>query len=266
MKVMPTALLDGLELQLHLLPQLEVERAERLVEQQHLGLVHQRAGERHALSLAARELRRPAGIVAVETHHPERVRDARLALRAGHLADHQPVGHVVGDGHVGEQGVVLEDGVDVALERRTARDVFAGQQDPAAGGQLEAGDHAQGRRLARAGRAEQREELAGADVQVHARDRHDLAEGLAHPVEAHGHVRRHRRSGGDVGGTSLHAVPQCAGPWHRRCDLLSRHGRGASMAPHCATSRGPVSSRSVLPSRRYTCQARHRAGQGDLPA
>ena len=45
---------------LHLLAQLQVERAERLVEQQHLRLADQRARQRHALALAARQLRRPA--------------------------------------------------------------------------------------------------------------------------------------------------------------------------------------------------------------
>ena len=45
-----------LELELHLLAQLEVERAERLVEQQHPGPVHERPGKRDALSLATRQL------------------------------------------------------------------------------------------------------------------------------------------------------------------------------------------------------------------
>ena len=49
-------LLQRLQLVLHLLAQLEVERAERLVEQQHLGLVDQRAGQRDALALAAGQL------------------------------------------------------------------------------------------------------------------------------------------------------------------------------------------------------------------
>jgi hypothetical protein len=39
-----------------LLAHARVERAERLVEQQHLGLDRERAGERHALALAAGEL------------------------------------------------------------------------------------------------------------------------------------------------------------------------------------------------------------------
>ena len=53
-------LLQLAHLDLHVLAQLLVERAERLVEQQHRRLDHQRARERDALLLAARELMRIA--------------------------------------------------------------------------------------------------------------------------------------------------------------------------------------------------------------
>ncbi len=65
--------LDPLELDLHLAAQLEVEGTERLVEQQHLGLVDQCPGQGDALLLATRELHRPlAGLVAEldEVEHP----------------------------------------------------------------------------------------------------------------------------------------------------------------------------------------------------
>ena len=52
--------LDRLQLDLHLLAELQVERAQRLVEEQYPRLVHDRARERDALALAARELRRLA--------------------------------------------------------------------------------------------------------------------------------------------------------------------------------------------------------------
>ena len=58
--VMPDLGLDPLELDLHLPAQLEVERAERLVEQQHLGPVDERPGQGDPLLLAAGELRRLA--------------------------------------------------------------------------------------------------------------------------------------------------------------------------------------------------------------
>ena len=60
MKVRPTSLLDPLELDLHLPAQLEVEGAERLVEQQHVRAVDQGPRERDALLLAAGELVRLA--------------------------------------------------------------------------------------------------------------------------------------------------------------------------------------------------------------
>ena len=117
----PDLLLDGLELDLHLLAELEVERAERLVEQQHARPVDERAGERDPLPLAARELAGLAPVVALEPDHAERLGDPRRALGLGDLADHQPVRDVVADGHVREQRVVLEDRVDVAVERRHGR-------------------------------------------------------------------------------------------------------------------------------------------------
>ena len=49
-------LLERLQEHLHLLAQLQVERAERLVEQQHRRRVDDRARERDALALPAREL------------------------------------------------------------------------------------------------------------------------------------------------------------------------------------------------------------------
>ena len=72
--------LDPLELELHLAAQLEVERAERLVEQQHLGTVDDRAGQRDALLLAAGELRGLAVGEVAELDQLERVVDLLLEL------------------------------------------------------------------------------------------------------------------------------------------------------------------------------------------
>ena len=56
MNVIPTCCWMRLELDLHLLAELEVERAQGLVEQQDAGPVHERARERDPLPLAARQL------------------------------------------------------------------------------------------------------------------------------------------------------------------------------------------------------------------
>ena len=80
-KVMPSARLQQLQLELHLLAQLPVERAERLVEQQHGRAVHQGAGERDALLLAAGEL---GGLAVGEAAHPHHVEgvDTRSRISA----------------------------------------------------------------------------------------------------------------------------------------------------------------------------------------
>ena len=57
--------------------------------------------------------------------------------------------------------------------------VLAVDQDVAGGQVLEPGDQAQQRRLAAAGRADEDDELAVADVEIGAGNDDDIAEGLA---------------------------------------------------------------------------------------
>ena len=171
--------LDLLQLDLHLFAQLEIQCAERLVEQQHPGSSDQRARQRHSLTLAARQLRGLSRRLAAQPDHVERVGGALAALVARHALDLQPVLHVLGDGHVGEQGVFLEDGVDVATPRGQRGDVDAAEADRPRRRLLEPGDHAQHRGLARAGRAEDREQLTVADGQVGALDGDHLVPAVA---------------------------------------------------------------------------------------
>ena len=170
--VIPTSLLEGLELELHLLAELQVECAERLVEEQHRRMVDERPGERDALLLAARHLPRPASLVARQADHrraPRRRGASSSALPTLRLA--QAVPDVPGDVHVGEEGVVLEDGVDVALVGRDAGDRLAGEEDLALGRLFEARDHPERRRLAAARRSEEAVERAPGDAQGHPVDR-----------------------------------------------------------------------------------------------
>ena len=88
--------------------------------------------------------------------------------------------------HVREQGVVLEHRVDVTVVGGQVRDVAALEEYGARRRHLEAGDHAQDRRLARARGAEHGEELAVADDEVHRVDGDDVTELLAevHELDA----------------------------------------------------------------------------------
>ncbi len=124
-----------------------VERAERLVEQQHLRIDGERPRERHPLALAARELRGALAAPGVrptsESSSSTRSRD--LLARA--LADPQPEGDVLTHAHVGERRVVLEDEPDPAILGARRRHVAAVDQHPTGVGVLEPGDDPQQRRL-----------------------------------------------------------------------------------------------------------------------
>src|SRR6266850_1055765 len=175
---------DALELDLHLLAQLLVQRAERLVQQEHVRVEDEAPRERDALLLAAGELARmPVG----EPAQPDQVEDfahALSSLRLRKRAHAQRKGDVALDRHVWEQRVVLEDDADVALVRLAARQIFAVELDDAAGGLLETRDHHQRRRLPGAARAEEREELALRDVEADPVDSVDAAVvGLHETVE-----------------------------------------------------------------------------------
>ena len=190
MKVMPTSRWMRFSSSCIDLAQLQVQGAEGLVEQQGLGQVDQGAGERDALLLAAGELVRLALRHVGQAHDLEQLHHAGLDDVVRRLLVAQAERHVLEHVHVGEQRVVLEHGVDVALVGRGARDVLAVQQDPPGGGLFEPGDHPQRGGLAAARRTEHREELALGDVEVGGLDRDVVPEPLAHPVEPDDRVRR----------------------------------------------------------------------------
>ena len=172
----PDRLLDPLQLDLEGLAHLQVERSERLVEQEHLRAHHERAGERDALLLAARELPRPSRSDVAEVHELEHLLRPRTPIPARDPPLLQAVRDVVEHREVREERVRLEDRVDGPPVGRQARDVAAVDQHDAGVRPLEAGDQPEGRRLAAAGRPEQRQELAFDDGQVERVDGGDVAE------------------------------------------------------------------------------------------
>ena len=113
-------LLDFFQLALHVLAQLEVERAERLVEQQHLRLVDQCARNGDALLLSAGHLVDAALFKARKTHEAQHTADLLLDDILRFLFEIQAEGDVVIYVEVREQRIFLEYGVDLALVRRQA--------------------------------------------------------------------------------------------------------------------------------------------------
>ena len=126
------ALLYVLEFALHLLAQFEVERAERLVQQQQLRLQNQRAGNGDTLPLSAGELGRHALFKALQRHQAQHFPHAALALVLFHAAHAQAVGDVPTHVHMRKERVTLKYGIDVAFLRRQGGDVRAVQKHTAA--------------------------------------------------------------------------------------------------------------------------------------
>ena len=90
--------------------------------------------------------------------------------------------------------VVLEDHGDVAILRRIEIDHLVADADLAGGDILEAGHHAQQRRFAAAGRADQRDELAVLDVDIDAVQDLGVTEGFAQILDDDaGHADAPRR-------------------------------------------------------------------------
>ena len=111
-----------LDLGAHLHPQLGVEVGERLVEQEHLRIAHDRPPHRHALALAAGELARLAASSGAISSIAGRSLPSPPDLVARRLPQLEAEGDVVGDGQMRIERIVLEHHGDVPLARRQVVD------------------------------------------------------------------------------------------------------------------------------------------------
>ena len=108
-----------------LLADLGVQRAERLVEQQHLGLDRERARQRHALPLSAGQLRRQPVGELLQVHQLEQLVTRRRISSLGRLRISRPKATLRYTDRWRERRVVLEDEADVAVPRRHGGRVLA---------------------------------------------------------------------------------------------------------------------------------------------
>ncbi len=149
-----------------------------------LRLRGKRPGERHALLLAARKLRRLALRHCFELHQRQHLGRARgnLALWA---AEHfEAEADIVGDAQMRKERVALKDRVHLSLVRRQVCDVLTVEQDRARGRAVEPGDQPQKRGLAAARRAEKGEELALPDRDGNGIERPDRLRALAEYLDS----------------------------------------------------------------------------------
>ena len=153
-----------------LFPDLRIERTEGLIEEQHARFVREGARDGDTLLLAARKLRRQAPIHALERDEPQQLGAPPPPLAHGHAPRSQREFDVVGDRHVPEKRIVLEDEADLPLLCADARHVSAVQHDAAVVDRRESGNGAQERALPASGRAEEHEELAFGNLDRHVAD------------------------------------------------------------------------------------------------
>ena len=166
--------LQPLQLDLHFLSELQIERGEWLVEQQHLWMRRKATRQRHPLLLTARELRNLTVLHRLELHQLKHLADGALDLVLG-LSQHQETkADVLRHRHMRKERVALKHGVDRTLIRRQQRDILAMQQDLAGRRMVKAGDQPEQGGLAAAGRAEQCEELVLPNGHRNLVQRHDL--------------------------------------------------------------------------------------------
>src|SRR6266446_1744774 len=99
----------------------------------------------------------------------------------------QPEGHVLEDGHVAEERVVLEDESHPAVAHVTGGGILSLEEDLAHVGTLEPGDDPQEARLARAGRPQERHQLAAGHRQADVVHRDEVAELLRDVSDLNAH-------------------------------------------------------------------------------
>ena len=159
--------LQALQLDLHLLAELQVEGGQGFIEQQHLRPIGQGAGKRHALLLAAGHLIDLPPLEPVEFHEAEHFGHPAPDLVPGDALHLEAEGDILPHRHMGEQGIGLEYRVDRPAEGRQMLDPLAVEEDFPFGRLLEPRDQAEQGGLAAAGRPEQGEEFIPLDGDRH---------------------------------------------------------------------------------------------------
>ena len=220
--------------------ELRVERAGDLVEEQQVRLHGQRAHDGDALLLAARE---PVGVLVRLLGQAE-ARQQRSGLLLGlgpgqpqHLARRER--DVAQDAHVREEVEGLEDDADATadpVDVHAARGDLLAVHDDAPGLQrLEQVDAAEQRRLARARRADEADDLVLADDEVDALQDLEVAEGLRDALDAHDLTAEV-----PAAGSGPPAGARSRGATRRRA--CGAHGRVTGRSPAGVAGRAPRAS------------------------
>ncbi len=248
------------ELVLHLAADQRIERRERLVEEPELGADRQRAGDADALLLAAGELAREARLAAAEANELDHLARPRLARRPRRPLHLQREGDVPEHRQVRQQGEVLEHhahAVAAQLDQLAAGDLskVAPLEEHLPRRRLDQPRQAaHQRRLARAGKPHDDENLALADREIGV----DHRRGQAGPRDRLGVGRRMRARRGSARPPRRTASrPRGRRAWPRRRPR-ARPARGHAVTCRSRPTSGPRSRPSTPQPRRLPWRRRDR--------
>ena len=159
-------LLDALKFVLHVFAQPHIQRPQRLIQQQHLGTVHQGAGNGHPLLLSTGQGRHRALLKPLQVDDIQHLHDPLLDLSLRQLLHPQTEGDVLIHIQVREQGVFLENGVDLPLIGRDVINPHTVEQDISRRRRRETSDDTQRGGFAAPAGSEKCEELFVIDIKV----------------------------------------------------------------------------------------------------
>jgi hypothetical protein len=160
-------LVEGAELGPRLDSQLGIEIGQWLIEEERVGLSHQRPGQGYPLLLATGQLPWEPVQEMIATGRGRGVPGPVLRLPLRGIPDQEPERDVRRNREVREQCVGLEHHRDVAPARSPPGDVLTGDVHPAVRGRVKSGYDAQQSGLSGARRAEHHAQLVPVDRQVY---------------------------------------------------------------------------------------------------
>ncbi len=157
---------QGGDLRASLHTQLRIEIRQRLVHEEDLRGPDDGSTHRHTLPLPTGQSFRLAVEVRLQVEQSGGLLDALIAFLLRHSCDLQGESHVLAHAHMRVERIVLEHHRNIAFPGGEVRDIVLADADVPGIDGFESGEHAQGRRLPAARRADKDEEFPVGDIEA----------------------------------------------------------------------------------------------------
>jgi PIN domain nuclease of toxin-antitoxin system len=151
----------------HADPQLRIQVAQRFIHQIETRVTDNSSPQRHPLPFTAGKLAWPAVEQVSDAQYLGCFANAAIDLIFGSLLQPQRVADVIKDFVVGVEGLILEDHGDIPVAGRDPIDQLAINENLARRDSLQSADHAQSRRFAATGWADEDHKLTVSDLDVY---------------------------------------------------------------------------------------------------